>query len=250
MPTGPAGGLIAEGTGADVPDNDSMGVSNVATVSGAEGVVATARVTLDITHTFVGDLMVSLEHGGVSYTLHNREGGSDDDLTGAFDAVGFEGLDPNGAWTLHVSDNAGQDVGRLNGWAVEIATTAGAPVEPPRPSVERFSGMGGVAIPDNDTAGIASAASVMSVPGTVEIAVGLTHTYIGDLTVEVSHGDRTWRLHDREGGSEDDLNETYPLDATGDAFSGDPSGSWTLRVVDHAGQDVGTLDSWAVVVTH
>jgi aminopeptidase S len=96
---------------------------------------------------------------------------------------------------------------------------------------------------------VTSTASVSGVTaGRVSIEVDLAHTYRGDLVVAVEHGGRTWTLHDREGGNADDLVQTFTLDAVGNAFTGDPSGTWTLRVSDHAGADVGTLRSWAVVV--
>ena len=52
-----------------------------------------------------------------------------------------------------------------------------------------------------------------------------------------------------KGGSAENLSGSFPLDATGNAFEGDPVGTWTLHVADRAGADTGTLNSWAVVVT-
>ncbi len=246
------GALSASGTGAlSIPDNDANGVRSVATIAGGAGAVSSVRVDVDITHTYVGDLEVVLEHGGVSRTVHNREGGSADDIVRPFDVVGFEGLDPNGEWALVVRDRAGADVGTLNGWRVTVTTGEGSPVTPPPSTEQRFEGMGGVAIPDDDSTGITSTASVSggTTDRTVVVDVSITHTYVGDLTVEVTApSGQSFVLHNRMGGSADDLRQQYPLDATGNAFSGDPNGTWTLKVVDGAGADVGTLDRWAIVL--
>jgi len=231
-----------------IPDNDANGVASSASVA-ADGVVASVKVDLDVTHTYIGDLLIELEHNGVTRTVHNREGGSSDDIDGTVVVVGFEGADPAGDWVLRVSDHAGQDMGTLNSWTLRVGVTGGTPEPPPVDDAQRFAGEGGVAIPDNDGNGITSTAQVSGVTdGDVAIEVGITHTYIGDLVIEVEHAGRVWKLHDRAGGGADDLSETYTLDATGDAFEGDPSGTWTLRVSDNAGIDVGTLDSWAVLV--
>jgi len=235
--------------GIAVPDNEAEGVQSVATIAGATGVVSTVGVEVAIGHTYIGDLMVELEHDGIRRTLHNREGGSSDDLRRSFDVLGFEGTDPNGPWALHVSDHAGRDVGSLESWTLTLGAEDGTPVEPTEPVAERFEGESGVAIPDNDPAGTTSSASVTATEGTVAIEAEITHTWVGDLEVTVAHGGRSWTLHSREGGSDDDLSLSVPLDATGNAFEGDPSGEWTLSVVDHANIDTGAIDSWAVVIT-
>lgn len=250
-PMEPSGGdsLVADGQGGiAIPDNDANGIVSNATISGS-GVIATVGVAVDITHTYIGDLQVVLEHGGNSRTLHNREGGSADNIARSFDVVGFEGADPNGDWALRVVDLAGRDVGTLNSWRLTLGVTGGTPTPPPPVTGQRFAGAGGIAIPDNDPNGVTSEANVAGVTaGSVSIEVNITHTYIGDLVIKVSHAGRSWTLHDQDGGSDADIARTFPLDATGNAFSGDPSGAWTLSVSDNAGIDVGTLNSWAVLV--
>ncbi|HJL17775.1 MAG TPA: proprotein convertase P-domain-containing protein [Sandaracinaceae bacterium LLY-WYZ-13_1] len=252
MPEPTDGALVADGEGGiAIPDNQAEGIASTATVDGS-GVVTTVAVDLDISHTYIGDLQVVLEHGGVERTLHNREGGSEDDLVRTFEAVGFEGLDPSGEWTLRVSDHAGYDEGTLNSWRVTVGVEDGTPVDPP-PSTDgtRFEATPGAAIPDDDSAGISS---TLEVEGATEgelvtIEVGITHTYIGDLLIEVEapNGER-FVLHEREGGGDDDLEATYPLDETGRAYEDSADGTWTLHVSDNAGIDTGTLDRWAVVV--
>lgn len=251
VPDTPADGLVAAGQGGiAIPDNESMGIRSNATIEGGSGVVSSVSVEVAIGHTYAGDLMVELEHDGIRRTLHNREGGSDDDIRRTFDVLGFDGVAPNGEWTLHVSDHAGQDVGTLESWTLTLTTEDGTPVEPTEPTVERFEGESGIAIPDNDPVGASSTANVTATEGTVTIEAAITHTYVGDLEVTVAHGDRSWTLHSREGGSDDDLSLSVPLDATGNAFEGDPSGEWVLTVVDNANIDTGSIASWAVTVAH
>ncbi len=83
----------------------------------------------------------------------------------------------------------------------------------------------------------------------MSIEVDITHSWRGDLVVEATAPNgQTFVLHDRGGSSADDLRETFPLDATGSAFEGDPNGTWTLRVSDNADADTGALNGWAVIV--
>lgn len=249
-PAPTAGELVAVGDGGvAIPDNDPSGVSSLAVIEG-EGVVTRVSVELDITHTYIGDLQVVLRHDGVERSVHNREGGGADDLRGTFDVTGFDGLAAAGEWTLHVSDHAGRDVGTLEGWTLRVGTTDGTPVEPPpAPGANRFEGTGG-AIPDNTPEGMSSTVTVSGAgEGLVSIEVAITHTWRGDLVVEATAPNgQTFVLHDRGGSSADDLRETFPLDATGNAFEGDPNGTWTLRVSDNANADTGSLDGWAVII--
>ena len=87
----------------------------------------------------------------------------------------------------------------------------------------------------------------------VGVTIGITHTYIGDLTVELVHPDGTAiMLHNRVGGSAEDINETYGLnglDVGMSALAGKAvTGVWKVRVQDHAGQDTGTLDAVSLVM--
>jgi subtilisin-like proprotein convertase family protein len=49
-------------------------------------------------------------------------------------------------------------------------------------------------------------------------------------------------LRDQTGGSAHDLHESYTLTAA-ELGSTDPRGDWTLKIVDRAAADVGTIDS-------
>lgn len=103
-----------------IPDNDDSGVSSVIVVP--EGVVAAGvQLELDITHTWVGDLLITLSHGDTEVVVWNKSGGSNKDIDQTFTLAEFAGLDSAGDWTLHITDTANRDVGTLNRWAVVLA---------------------------------------------------------------------------------------------------------------------------------
>ena len=69
------------------------------------------------------------------------------------------------------------------------------------------------------------------------------HTYIGDLVVSLIAPDgSTYVLHNRAGGSADNINQTYTVNLS----SEQPNGTWKLRVQDAAAADNGYIDSWTL----
>jgi len=109
----------ADDTPIEIPDNDATGVSSTITVA-EQGTLAGGSLTLDITHTWRGDLSVQVNHGDASVELHSRGGGSADNLQQTFDLAELAGAPVGGDYVLVVSDNAGQDLGTLNSWSVEL----------------------------------------------------------------------------------------------------------------------------------
>lgn len=104
-----------------IPDNTPAGVSSTIEVPDA-GTIGSAKVTVDIAHTYQGDLKVTLHHAGQSIVLHDRSGGTQDNLQTTFDVAGLTGQALQGEWRLEVSDNASIDTGTLNAWSVEVVT--------------------------------------------------------------------------------------------------------------------------------
>ncbi len=98
---------------------DNATVTDALEVSGS-GKSGSVRVTVDIRHTYVGDLTVQLKHGGVVATLHQRQGGAADDLRRTYAVDAFADVDRSGAWTLQVSDHATRDEGVLVSWSLEL----------------------------------------------------------------------------------------------------------------------------------
>lgn len=95
-----------------IPDDDEAGARSVIEVNDAL-MFEQVSVSVDISHSYRGDLVVELEHEGTRVTLHEREGGSADDLVETYTLSDFAGTDSRGAWTLRVSDRANADTGSI-----------------------------------------------------------------------------------------------------------------------------------------
>jgi subtilisin-like proprotein convertase family protein len=113
--------------------NDNVTVSDVATMP-TTGEISEVAVFLDITHTYLGDLDITLTSpAGTTVALHSRSGGSADDILGWYPAdiepagdLGlYVGEEMAGDWTLTIADNAGGDTGMLNNWCVHVTYAGG-----------------------------------------------------------------------------------------------------------------------------
>ena len=105
---------------AAIPDNDAAGVTS--TIEVTDSMVPSAvSVELDITHTWIGDLVVTVEHDGTTATLWNKTGGGTENLKQTFETEAFAGADAAGTWTLKVVDTADKDSGSINGWALLLS---------------------------------------------------------------------------------------------------------------------------------
>jgi serine protease len=117
---------------------------------------------------------------------------------------------------------------------------------PPPPTGDSFfENTSNLNIPDNNSTGVTSNLSVNRAgqAGSIDVAVDIKHTYIGDLTVTVFAPDGASAvLHNKTGGSANDLNQTYSLNAG----TRDAAGTWKLKVTDTAGADTGFIDSWSI----
>ncbi|MDB4963742.1 MAG: hypothetical protein JWP01_3741 [Myxococcales bacterium] len=114
---GSGGGTAREFTASpnvSIPDNNATGVTVDVPVTGVTGSVGLS-VSLDITHTYRGDLVVDLlKDGALKKNLHNATGGGADDLVQTFTLTAAEvGASPNGRWQVRVKDNAAQDTGTV-----------------------------------------------------------------------------------------------------------------------------------------
>jgi subtilisin-like proprotein convertase family protein len=103
-------------------------VSDVINVVAA-GSISEIEVYVNITHTYQGDLIVTLTSpAGTEVVLHNRSGGSTDNIIGWYpldlnpvDDLGLlGGEEMMGDWTLTISDNAGGDQGTFNEWCLNF----------------------------------------------------------------------------------------------------------------------------------
>jgi M6 family metalloprotease-like protein len=112
----------------------------------------------------------------------------------------------------------------------------------------------GLDIPDNNSTGVASAIALnqAGVARRIKAGIGITHTFIGDLEVELvsPSGDKAL-IHNRQGGNQDNIGQTYDSAANPAlaALTGKPAaGKWELRVRDVDRQDVGKLDRWNIEI--
>jgi len=98
---------------------DNATVDSPITVSGRTGSApSTSSVSVNIVHTYQGDLKVDLvAPDGSLYNIHNRTGTSTDNVIKTVTLnLSTEAL--NGTWKLRVNDNASGDTGYINSWSV------------------------------------------------------------------------------------------------------------------------------------
>jgi Zn-dependent metalloprotease len=93
------------------------------------------QLDLDLAHTYQGDLKVTLTSpSGKAHVLHDRKGGSADDIKGSFDLSSvFAGEKTAGKWTLTVEDKARVDTGTLKSWGLSATAKQEEPPPPPPP---------------------------------------------------------------------------------------------------------------------
>ena len=237
-----------------IPDNDTAGVSSILSVS-ANGDVTSVSVSVEIIHSWISDLKVSLRSpAGTNVVLHNHEGQDGDDIIRTWTSNDFAELqrlhdeDVRGDWTLHIVDKASADVGRLLHWRLdmEVEARAGGVVEDQTEPK--------MAIPDANAVGISStlAQTQTGAVKNIVVSVDIEHTYIGDLQVElVAPSGFSVLLHDKEGTWRNNLSRSYDVASTPalEGFIGESiPGDWLLRVRDLARVDRGQLNVWSLKI--
>ena len=130
-----------------IPDytGGQPGIATTSITINDAGTVNGLAVSVSLTHTFVGDLIGTLDNGSVQVDLFNRDGiGANlsgeyvftDLATESFDDAGgglnlpagryapslplnaFDGSPLAGTWTLTISDNAGIDIGTIDNFSI------------------------------------------------------------------------------------------------------------------------------------
>ncbi|MCX6677199.1 MAG: M6 family metalloprotease domain-containing protein [Methanothrix sp.] len=239
---------------ARIEDDDPQGASSVINLT-EKGKISAIRVSLDITHTYIGDLKIELiAPTGEKALLHNREGGGKDNLIVTYDSQSKQelkallGLPSQGDWTVWVVDQAKLDTGKLNRWSIELDLEATA-------GRESYNASPNLEIPDSDPTGIGHAIMVErgGVVQSVKVSVDISHNYVSDLRVELfSPGGKRAVLHDGTGSGKPDIIKTYEAKEISDlaSFKGQLlKGNWILRVTDLVQQDVGKLNKWGIEFT-
>ncbi len=234
-----------------IPDNQPAGIKDVIAVTD-QGTVSSVKIMIDITHTYIGDLMIKIiSPRGTPVILHNRNDSSTKNINKSYDVQNtpalsiLNGEPMNGNWTLEVIDSAAIDSGKLNTWTLQIGTAAQA-------QVVMLDDAPGLTIPDNNPVGIERTLTTLS-PGTlkeIEVGLDITHSYIGDLIVNlVSPSGTTISLHNKSGSSADNIIKTYNFvnNINLQPLRGQQlQGNWKLKISDVVGQDTGKLNSWSV----
>ncbi|GAA3123042.1 M4 family metallopeptidase [Streptomyces rameus] len=102
-----------------------------------------------------------------------------------------------------------------------------------------------VAVPDNGpavTSNITVSGRTGNAPSNLQVAVDITHTWRGDLVIDlVGPSGTAYRLKNfSSSDSADNVNETYTVNASAEPANG----TWKLRVQDQATYDTGTINGW------
>ena len=137
---------------ADIPDNDPDGISSVINVAAA-GSLQEITVDIDISHASIGNLVVTITSPeGTTITLHNRTGGTIDDLVGNWpetftvDGPGLlsdlAGESVEGDWILNVADLQFGAWGTFNSWGLNLLVVPSITAVTPNdlPTTTRLAG--------------------------------------------------------------------------------------------------------------
>ncbi|WP_097880763.1 S8 family peptidase [Streptomyces sp. st140] len=166
-----------------------------------------------------------------------------------------------GAAAIYLADNPGSTPAQVSAGLVAAATTGvvgnpgtGSPnrllhVGPggtTPPPGKKFENTTGYAINDNAT--VESPVTVTGItgnaPAALQVPVNISHTYIGDLRIDLVAPDGSvYNLKAYgSGGSSDNVVTTYTVNASSEVANG----TWKLRVSDNARADTGRINSWAL----
>ena len=256
-------------TGA-IPDNACPTLTSFTATMGESGLVGTdweiSNVTIDISHTWDGDLSINLvSPSGASLNLSQFNGGSLNNytntvfvdgapsittgsapFTGQFSPEGgtfadtFEGEDVNGTWSLAVCDDAGGDLGTVNSWSITFYN-----------GTTTSNGTTG-AIPDNACPVLTNFSANATNPGTLgtewvidNVTLDISHTWDGDLSINlVSPSGTTLNLSQFNGGSANNYTNTVFVDGAPSITTG--SAPFTGQFSPEGGTFASTFDGETV----
>lgn len=299
-------------------------VNSVINVSGAPGYITDINLTTFLTHTFAADLDITLTSPqGTVVTLTTDNGtGNDNVFNGtvwddsanpggqvpyatnnglATDhpyvnlvpastlapeeaLAAFIGENPNGNWTLTISDDIVGDDGSFT-WSLDVVSINNAPVT----DQTLFSQNIPVLISDLNPVVVNSTLDVSGLSPfitDVDVTTFLTHSFAADLDITIMSpsGTVVTLTTDNGAGNDDVFNGTVwddganpagqvpyitndglvtdhsyfnltlasplaPEEALGAFIGEDPNGTWTITISDDASQDGGSLNSWSLNIS-
>ena len=118
--------LVEDSTSERIPDQDPAGLTRSLKLPAGYKITDIA-VSVDITHSWIGDLRVTLiAPNETALRLHDRSGGGADNLERTWHSQDFvplrslRGQDTGGTWQLPGADRGRRDEGKLNRWKIEI----------------------------------------------------------------------------------------------------------------------------------
>lgn len=111
-----------------IPDKNPEGITSILDVSSTAKVSESFSVSMNLKHTYRGDLRLILTApSGKSVILHDRSGSSEDNLIGTYPSTltpkdsltKLIGEELNGEWTLKAADESSSDTGSLISWGID-----------------------------------------------------------------------------------------------------------------------------------
>ena len=231
---------------------DNATFMSTLTVTGLDARIWDVDLTAFITHTFPGDLDITLTSpAGTVITITTDNGGTADDAFngtvwdddagdvnppgGATDATyvsgeveaslapeealaAFIGEDPNGDWILEISDDAGANTGSLDAWSLTITTILDDP-ENQTSDINSDDAALPIAIVDNATQmSTLTVADLDNFICDIDLTTFITHTFSGDLDITLTSpaGTVVTITTDNAGTNNDVFNGTVWDDDAGD----------------------------------
>lgn len=313
--------VVTQNTPVNIPTGPAV-VTSTLLVAGAQPYLWDVNLTTFITHTFAADLDITISSpAGTVVTLTTDNGAGNDNvfngtvwddsanpagqvpyvtnnglvtdhayvnLTLASPLVpeealaAFVGEDPNGTWTITISDDLAGDGGDLNSWSLELTTFAAAPIIS-APVV--FNQPTPAAI-DTGPSVATSTLLVSGLPNPVcnlNLRTNIAHTFAADLDITLTSpaGTVVTLTTDNGAGNDDVFNGTVwndkanpagqvpyvtnnglttdhayvnvtlasplvPEESLGAFLGEDGNGTWTLTISDDLAGDGGNLDGWGL----
>jgi subtilisin-like proprotein convertase family protein len=234
-----------------IPDKNPEGVKSSMNLTG-KGKIKAIRVTVDISHTFKGDIRIELNApDGTNILLVQSDRQPGNNLNETYDSDTHEELKKlvsapfSGEWILHIKDLLERDTGSLTHWKIEIDYLA----DNKELKKERKPALD---IPDDDPLGVTDTIQIKEegVLSDIEVALDVSHTFIRDLRIELTApSGHSVFLHNRQGGGADDIKQSYNrtnLVELDELLRLPIKGTWSLKLKDLERDDAGTLNSWSL----
>jgi subtilisin-like proprotein convertase family protein len=173
--------VTATGLPLAIPENNATGISIPIEVSSGISNLQHAVLNFSCTHTYRGDLVITLKSpsGTVSILSQTHGDSGDNFVAWPFMTVRCWGENPNGTWTLNVSDEQGRDIGSVTTVKLDLygsSTDSPAPPPPPTPSTVTLS----VESPESFLR--MKRGSRVSVSGTAAEVTGISHVEFAKMT--------------------------------------------------------------------